>query len=59
MAAWQSNKLSVLDTTSNEAYIASLKKIGYAEDVSHSKKVQRTYKSLFREIDIAQQIVDL
>lgn len=49
MAEWQRRHIESgkLDTSSNEAYIKSLKGVGYAEDPHHERAVLSTYNRLF------------
>lgn len=51
MALWEQDKITrgLIDTTSNEAYIKSLKRCGYAEDPNHEFAVLSTYRQLFAD----------
>lgn len=50
MAGWQAAhfRRGNLDTSSNEAYIKSLKSVGYATDQEHSKKVLSHFQQIFK-----------
>lgn len=57
MAEWQDKfKKRGLDTSSNEAYIASLRRIGYATDPNHGKKVRSVYNNYFEPVDKEDQL---
>ena len=53
MAMWQEKmERRGLDTSSNEAYIKSLRKIGYATDPNHGVKVMNPYHNYFQKEDV-------
>jgi flagellum-specific peptidoglycan hydrolase FlgJ len=56
MANWQDKfEKRGLDTSSNERYISSLRRIGYATDPLHGKKVRSTFNKYFEEVDNEEQ----